>query len=353
MLLGVSLTLVGAALLGPWVGRWQDRSGSRLVMSLGSVLVAAGLGAIALAKGPVLYFLGWILLALATPMVLYNAAFTALTQLAGKDARRAIIYLTFLGGLASTVAWPTAAFLMERMGWREVVGLFALANLAICLPLHIVLLPSGARHRAATAAVEPVAAELPSAEQPRAFGLLAGMLAVNSLIFNAWSLLVFPVLEGLGFDRLTAVSVASFVGVCQVIGRMGEMALGGRFNAFQSARFAIGLLPLAFAVLAFSSGQPLLGFAFAVIYGVSNGLVTIARGALTLSVFGSRGYGEQFGKVTLASGLAGAVAPVLGGFAIESLGVPALIGLMFAAACLSLGLMLALFRHWHRHRVVG
>jgi MFS family permease len=348
VLAGVSMTLAGAAILGPMVGRWQDRAGSRLVMCAGSATLAAGLLALSFASGPLTYYVGWALIALGTPMSLYNAAFTAMTQLAGRNARRAIIYLTFLGGLASTIAWPITATLLESMDWRAIVRLFAATNLLLCLPLHAVLL-GGHAERNGGKGGDHVEQGLPDHALRIAFLALSGLLALNSIIFNAWSLLVFPVLEGLNFESGLAVTVASTVGICQVLGRMGEMALGGRFSAISMAVFAIALLPVSFVILYLSNGGVLMGFIFALAYGVSNGLVTIARGALTLVIFGSRGYGERFGKVTVASGITGASAPILAGLGLDAFGVAQLIVVLFFIACGSLALMLLLRAHCARH----
>lgn len=348
MLFGVSMTLIAAALLGPFVGRWQDRRGSREVMATGSLLIALGLLVISRASDVLSYFLGWGLISLATPMALYSAAFTGLTQMAGRQARKAIIYLTFLGGLASSISWPATAWMLAHMDWRGVILVFAVLNLCICLPIHLMLL-GGKPGDSEASAANQVPPGLPDGAIMRAFVLIASVLAINSVIFNAWSLLVFPVLDGLGFAATTAVFVASFVGVCQVIGRMGEMATGERFSAFQSANFAILLLPISFVVLIFSGGNVLIGCLFALLYGVSNGLMTIARGALTLVIFGSRGYGERFGKVTFASGLMGAAAPVLGGFVLEGFGTMPLIFSMLALATGSCALMLMLIAHCRKH----
>lgn len=348
VLFGVSMTLIGAALLGPWVGRWQDRRGTREVMTTGSLLIAAGLFAISRASDATLYFIGWGLISLATPMALYSAAFTGLTQMAGRQARKAIIYLTFLGGLASSIAWPATAWMLTFTDWRGVILVFAVLNLVICTPIHLFVMSGKPQENAASAA-NLVPPGLPEGEIMRAFLLIAAVLAINSVIFNAWSLLVFPVLDGLGFAASVAVFVASFVGICQVLGRMGEMATGDRFTAFQSANFAIILLPISFVVLIFSGGNVWLGCLFALLYGISNGLMTIARGALTLAIFGSRGYGERFGKVTFASGLMGAAAPVIGGFVLEGAGTTPLIYGMLALATGSCALMLMLIAHCRRH----
>jgi len=48
-----------------------------------------------------------------------------------------------------------------------------------------------------------------------------------------------------------------------------------------------------------------------VIYGASNGLVTIAKGAVPLMLFGPKGYGEVLGTVTAPSLFLNAAAPLL------------------------------------------
>jgi MFS family permease len=317
-------------------------------MTTGSLLVAAGLFTISRAPDATLYFVGWGLISLATPMALYSASFTGITQIAGKQARKAIIYLTFLGGLASTIAWPVTAWMLSYTDWRGVILVFAVLNLVICVPIHLFLM-GGKPPQGDAARADLVPPGLPESQAMRAFLLIAAVLAINSVIFNAWSLLVFPVLNGLGFAATTAVFVASFVGVCQVLGRMGEMATGDRYTAFQSASFAIVLLPISFVVLIFSGGNVLIGCIFGLLYGVSNGLMTIARGALTLAIFGSRGYGERFGKVTFASGLMGAASPVAGGFILEGAGTTPLIYALLALATGSCALMLMLVSHCRRH----
>lgn len=346
---GTSLTLGAAALIGPRVGRWQDRSGSRVVMATGTVIMAAGLVVLAFSKGLVSYYLGWAIIGIGSPMSLYSAAFTALTQVSGAQARRAISYLTFMGGLASTSFWPFTAWLMSFLDWRTIILFFAGLNLAICLPIHLTLLPGQAGKAAQVPAADPVEAGIPAAAFPVAFALFAAMLAMNGLIFNSWSLLVFPLLEGLGFAATAAVLVGSMVGVFQVAGRMGEALLAQRFSIMWTAFVSAAFLPVSFLFLIQAQGSIPAGLAFAAFYGISNGLMTIARGGLTLSIFGSRGYGERLNRITVSQNLAGAVAPILGGFLLDRLGAEMLVDLMLATAGLALVTMLALRHHCARH----
>ena len=76
-------------------------------------------------------------------------------------------------------------------------------------------------------------------------------------------------------------------------------------------RIALALLPLAVLVL-FVDLPPLLrAVAFAVLLGLSNGLVTIVRGAVPLALFGSQGFGALLGKLATPQLFMNAVAPML------------------------------------------
>ena len=47
------------------------------------------------------------------------------------------------------------------------------------------------------------------------------------------------------------------------------------------------------------------------LYGASNGLVTIAKGAVPLMLFGTRGYGEVLGVISAPNLILNAAAPLL------------------------------------------
>jgi MFS family permease len=75
------------------------------------------------------FYAAWIWLGLGMAATLYNPAFAVVTRRFAQDFRRAIITLTFLGGLASTVFIPLFAWWMELWGWRQ--ALWALAALQL------------------------------------------------------------------------------------------------------------------------------------------------------------------------------------------------------------------------------
>ena len=66
---------------------------------------------------------------------------------------------------------------------------------------------------------------------------------------------------------------------------------------------------------------------------LANGLVTIARGAVPLALFGSEGYGRVIGRIAGPSLIIQAMAPFVLAFAIERASDPAALML---AACFTL-----------------
>lgn len=351
MLAGVSLTLMTSGLAGPIVGRFQDHHGSRLVMAIGSMLMGLGLAVIAIAQGPWLYFAGWIIIAIGSPLSLYNATFTSLARMSGRNARRAIVLVTLIGGLASSIAWPLTAMALNVLEWRSLVLIFAALNIVLCAPLHALLLDGREQKLDGAPLPEPVPADLKPEAQRTAFLLLTTMLACVSLVGNGWSMLAFPVLEGIGFGHAEAVLVASLVGVFQVLGRIGEMATANQHSALRTAQVSNILFGLSFVILAFAKGALIGGLIFAAAYGIANGLNTIVKGTLTLQIFGSQGYGERLGRVTLFPSLAATIAPVLGGIIVDQSGANGLVNTFMVLGFAAVILMILLSRHCNRYTI--
>lgn len=306
-----SASLLLSGLISRWTGRITDRLGGRRVMMTGSVFAAAGLAMMGGFPSTVTYAMGWLLLGVAMRFATYDAAFASLTQIAGSGARRAISYLTLFGGLASTVFWPVSHYLSLSVGWAETLLVYAALHLIVCLPIHWAVL-GGALGDGPNEASTTVAPSLaPGPARRRAMILFATAVALNGLVFSAISAHVLPLFAGLGFPGDEAVLMAALIGPSQVASRLGEIMMGRRFTAIQLGLFAFGLLPAAigiFALLGFSWSAAIL---FGTLYGASNGLVTIAKGAVPLMLFGTKGYGEVLGVIATPNLILNAAAPLL------------------------------------------
>ncbi|MFM8746678.1 MAG: MFS transporter [Aestuariivirga sp.] len=306
-----SASLLLSGLISRWAGRLTDRIGGRGIMTAGSAFAALGLAVIGLFPHPATYVAGWLLLGIAMRLATYDAAFASLTQIAGSGARRAISYLTLFGGLASTVFWPVSHYLSLSVGWAETLLVYAVLHLVVCLPIHWLVLGGARGDEPGEAAQQEQPILAPGPARRRAMILFAAAVALNGLVFSAISAHALPLFAGLGFAGDQAVLMAALIGPAQVASRIGEILLGRRITAMQLGLIAFGLLPLAIAGFALSGFTWQGALLFALLYGASNGLVTIAKGAVPLSLFGARGYGEILGIIAAPNLVLNAAAPLL------------------------------------------
>jgi MFS family permease len=317
---GMTVGLLVASATSAWMGRQIDRHGGRIVMTIGSVLAGIGLLLLSVAKTKVAWFASWMVLGVAMRASLYDAAFAAIVQVTPSRGRRAISYLTLWGGFASTVFWPIGYWLDGRYGWRTTLVVFALVNLLVALPLHWFGL---ARREPATSPIGTASAEpagnvqtrpsdRPLEGRPRIVGmvLFGGVLALSATVFGALSAQLVPLIEATGISAGLAVFIASLKGVAQVGGRVVELVWGQRLHAITVARISLAFMPLSFAVLLLGGATLTTALAFTLLFGISNGLVTIVRGALPLTIFGAKDYGAVLGLLATPYLLLNALAPV-------------------------------------------
>jgi len=300
--------LVAGATATP-VGILIDRHGGRLVMAAGSLLCGAGFLLLGRAHSAFGYLAAWTVLGLSMSGVLYEAAFATLIHRFGADARRPITTLTLFGGFASTVFWPLTLYLNTRLGWRDTFWYYALLQLLVCLPLHLLLGRDAPRQRSVRSK-DAADFTLRQALRHPAFWTLALAFACNSFIFSGLSVHLIPILHGLGHDLDRVVLMAALIGPLQVAGRMGEMALGDRIAPQTVGKACFAALPgalLALLLFGHAAGAVIV---FCVLYGLSNGILTIVRGTVPQLLFGARNYGAIAGALAGPSLLAKAAGPL-------------------------------------------
>jgi MFS family permease len=329
--------LLISGIISRMAGRAIDSYGGRRVMAWGSGIAGLGCLILSFATEPWIYILGWLVLGPAMRLILYDAAFPALAQVAREKSRRSISYLTLFGGLASTVFWPVSHFLSQAIGWQNTFLAYALLHVLICLPLHLLVLGQGEEHQSVSVseASQPIGAPiLVGADRSRAMVVCAAVLALNGIVFSSISAHVLPLFEGLGFTATAAVTLAALIGPSQVASRIGDILAGHWVKTMTLGLIAVGLLPL--ALIIFARGQFALWAAlvFALLYGMSNGLMSIIKGIIPLSLFGHQGYGLVIGTLTTPQLILNAIAPTLFALVLDQVGPRngLLIAILFALA---------------------
>ena len=321
---GFTLALLAMGTVSTWVGRAIDRRGGRLVMTIGTALVSAGLVALSLVQSEAAYLATWVFLGIGMRLVLYDAAFAALVQIVPSRGRRAISYLTLFGAFASTIFWVLGHYLNAAVGWRQTLVLFAIINLAVCLPLNWYALARRETTRFAADPSQPAVSldgpPLAGTARTVAMVLFALVMSLNAFVFGVIGVQLVPMLEGAGLAAAAAVWVASLKGFAQFGGRVVEIVFGRNLRAISVARIALGVLVLAFAVLLAARGNLYAILAFTLLMGASQGVITIVRGALPLALFGPDRYGTVLGMLATPILIVNAASPTVFAILVDQFG---------------------------------
>jgi MFS family permease len=329
-----SWALLVAGLAATPVGMLLDRYGGRYVMAAGSLLCFLGLAWLSRCTDLVSYYLAWTLIGLAMALSLYEAAFGTINRRFETGSRQAISTLTLFGGFASTLFWPLTARLHAEVGWRDTYLWYGIAQLAVCMPLHLWLGADPLRHSRQRPAAAHRSHTLAEALRHPAFWTLALAFSANTFIFSAMAVHLIPLLERLGQSAAAAVLLAALIGPMQVAGRVGEMTLARDTPPQTVGKLTFAMLPGALLVLVLSGSQAWLAAVFCVLYGLSNGILTIVRGSLPQALFGRENYGAIAGAMAGPSLLSKAAGPFIAAAILRHDGGPGM--LLFVLLLLSL-----------------
>jgi len=313
-----SLSLLFAGTGAFPIGILIDRLGGRVMMAVGSFASALLLALLSQTQSIQGFYLIWAGLGLTMAMVLYEPAFTVITAGFGSDARKAITTLTLAGGLASTVFWPLTQGIVSALGWRYALIVLASFNLLVCAPLHAFFLPASSDKRPATRqemnkpGPDRKASALGIILKTRAFWMLAVAFAANMFAYASLTVHLIVMLQEKGFSIDSAVWLAALIGPMQVLGRIGEFTIGSRYRAQQVAFFALALLPIALIGFNFAGSSWGMVAVFVAVCGSSNGIMTIARGIMPATIFGSEHYGAVNGALSAPVIASRALGPFIG-----------------------------------------
>ena len=316
-----STGLLASALAAFPVGRWIDRHGGRVLMTLGSVAGTLLMVAWAHVHDVLTFYAIWCGLGLVLAATLYEPAFAVLVGWFQRDRARALLILTLAAGLASTIFVPLATWLLQRQGWRD-----ALVSLAIILGVttiapHALLLRSPRRAAASATGGEKVAASRTMREALRTtiFWVLSAAFVVANFATISVTVHFIPFVTERGWSVTSAATAMAWIGAMQLLGRVLFAPVASRFGhrEITAAVFLVQALALAqLAVLAYlPSIIPLVVF-----LGASNGMATLARATIVAEIFGAANYGSISGAMSVGSTMARAAGPVASSLLLAALG---------------------------------
>lgn len=321
-----SLGLGISALTALPVGRWLDRHGPRGVMTLGSCLATALCFAWAHVQGPATLYAVWFGMGLAMAATLYEPAFAAVVSwFATRGRDRALLTLTLVAGLASTIFMPIEAWLMERLGWRPAITVLAAVLGVITIPIHALVLrrspvePDPAPAHAAAARRLPPSFTLRGALGTPAFWVLAIAFVVGNFATVSVTVHLIPYLGDRGYAAAIAAMMIGWMGAMQLPGRLFFVPVAARLGPRGVTAGVFAVQAGALAQLPFAGVIPTL-VPFVMMFGAANGMSTLARASMVAEIFGPRHYGAISGAMALGANGARAVGPVGASLLVLALG---------------------------------
>lgn len=332
-----SASVLISGMAGPWVGRRIDAFGGREVLAVSNGVFAAGLAILAMAPDMMVVAAAWAVLGLGMGIGLYDAAFATLGRLYGTSARSSITGISLIAGFASTVGWPLSAWGVDALGWRGTCLAWACGHLLAALPLNLIFVPRIPR---GTGLTKEQAAAPVSIPMDRNMWLLAIAFAGIWFVATAMGAHMPKLLEAAGATPVQAVAAAALMGPAQVATRLIEVSFLSRYHPLISARLASMAHPAAIVLLGI--GGAAFAPVFALAHGGGNGILTIARGTVPLSIYGPQNYGYRLGLLGAPGRASQAFAPLLFSLALEHYGVYALAlsGLLGLVTCAAFFLVL-------------
>lgn len=318
-----SLALLLSGLTAVPVGRWVDRHGARALMTWASMAGAGLVFAWSHVDSLAGLYLVQAGIGLVMSAVLYDVAFTVLAVWFRRHRLKAMLIVTLVAGLASTVFVPLATWLVAEFGWRAALRALALVLLFANVPLHGLLLRDHPR-RLQTGPdgdpATPVGAPSPEpsvgvrdALRSAGFWWLAAAFTFDRVAVVAMAAHAVPLLLERGHEPALVATVVGTIGAMQLAGRLlfTPAARSLDLATLTAATFVVRVLALALLMLPLPAAGL---FAFAALFGGANGASTLARAGLVAERFGSANYGTINGSMSTLIAVVQTAAPLSVGF---------------------------------------
>ncbi len=322
--LGFSLALLADGLMAYPIGRLIDRGHERRVMTWGSAWVGACLLAHSFVDSLAGFYGVWLALGLGMSATLYAPVFAIVTRRFPNDFRRAIIIMTFLGGLASTVFIPLSSWLIQALGWRHALWVLALFQWLVCWPLHAWLLRGAEKKNIAThqdeneiekASTSGLQNQQPPSDSIKVhlkrapFWLLAGFMLMTAVVSSALPAHMVSLLEEAHLSPAWVIAIPASIGAIQVLGRLLLFLFEKHLDVHSANKWIPCLVPVGLVFLVAGGLTPWAAMLFVTFYGLGNGLNTIVKGTAMAQYVSRDHVGQLNGVLGVPLALGRAVAP--------------------------------------------
>lgn len=329
LVIALSLLLYGAFM--PLVGRLVDRVGSRLVSSVGAVVMAGSL--VLTGRMTTLWEFYLYYAIIGSVGVAATGHVMGSVTLARWFVRRRGVAMSLLGSASMAgmaVLVPLAMWCILRFGWRTSFVILGVGSLLLTLPLTLWVLrddpealgldPDGvppASPGSVTSVIERTA--IAEALRVPSFWLLTAGLFNCGFSMSLLSAHGVPMLTDHGFHPMTASSAIGFLGMTAIGGGVTLGLISDRWGR-KPVLAAVYLLRLVAFGMLFVVRDPVLLLIVAAIGGVGMSGSLAMTSALTGDIFGRFSVGSIFGLIFLSHQAGSSLGSWLGGFLFDLTG---------------------------------
>ncbi|MFE5476302.1 MFS transporter [Nocardia sp. NPDC056541] len=301
-------TLIGALAAVP-VGNLLDRYGGRALMTAGSAL---GVGAVLLwsqAQSLAQLYAAFTLIGLALATSTYEAAFAVLVVATEPEHRdSAIVAVTTVVGLATSLYYFFAGWLETQLGWRTTLVVLAIGFAVIVVPAHLWAVPGRAAHTSRVA--QRTGVRLGDALRDRKFWLLVVSFVAQSGSTSAFLLMMVTYFRDIGYSPVSAAALPIAVGVTQIAARLALAPLARRFGMTSVTGVSFALQGAGLLALPLAGTSLPLTLACIVAFSTGYGTSVIARPSIVADSFGVPQFAGILAVMTVPIALSRAGAPL-------------------------------------------
>ncbi len=324
-----ALGLVFAGVLGVPIGSLVDRWGARLLMTVGSAIAGFSLIGLAFVHTLFQFSLLWAPgIGLAMALTFYPVSFTVVANWFERKRGTALAILTLVGGLSSPLCLPLESALLAQFGWRTLLIVLGVLQLAIAMPLHsfwlrrhpedLGLVPDGKRPLPSASPGPLAGITLREALQTPAFWLLTLAFSFTMLGSTVIQVHQIPALIERGYDPVLAASVAGGLGLASLPGRYIFNLLSERMMPQTLLWGSVAAQAVGMAILILAPSVPWL-IVYVVIYGAAYGAISPLRGSVMAAHVGRRAYGSILAFQGISIALCSGLGPVAAGWLYDDL----------------------------------
>lgn len=308
-----------SAFISPYAGRVVDGGKARWLLSVGLLIGGLAVAALCLIQSQAMFIGIWLIIGIAHGCCLYDPCFALITRVLSDEssinAPKAITRITLTAGFASTIAFPSAAWLTSTFGWQGTALAFAAVIVFIGAPA---MYAGGTLLECCPHDIEPETrrardkAALRATRKRLAYWILFAAFPLMSLTTGMILTHIMPILLEKGITQAHAVYFVALIGPMQVLGRFFVRRVAERIGTLATTLMAFTGISVSVFILLIAGANHAVMALFACLFGAAYGLVSILKPILTAETLGKNAFGAVSGSLALPFLVCFALSPVLG-----------------------------------------